>query len=130
VTDSQRIPAIRTDAAPAPVGAYSQGRVAGPFVFTAGMGPLDPATGEVIGTDVATQTGVVLDHLEAILAQAGATLADVVKVTVHLQDPARDFREFDRVYRARMPEPFPVRTTVGSTLAGILVEIDVVAFTG
>jgi 2-iminobutanoate/2-iminopropanoate deaminase len=130
VSDTPRMPVIRTDTAPDPVGAYSQGRVAGPFVFTAGMGPLDPATGRIIGTDVATQTGVVLDHLEAILREAGSTLADVVKVTVHLQDLARDFPEFDRVYRERMSQPFPVRTTVGSTLAGILVEIDVVALAG
>ncbi|HVV19313.1 MAG TPA: Rid family hydrolase [Pseudonocardiaceae bacterium] len=130
MTDSPRIPAIHTDEAPRPVGAYSQGRVAGPFVFTAGLGPLDPATGQVTGDDVATQTDLVLDHLTAVLRQAGATLDDVVKVTVHLQDPKRDFAEFDRTYRARFREPFPVRTTVGSTLAGILVEIDVVAYTG
>jgi reactive intermediate/imine deaminase len=123
-------PVIRTDAAPAPVGAYSQGRVAGPFVYTAGLGPLDPATGKIVGTDVATQTNLVIDHLAAVLSEAGATLADVVKVTVHLQDLHGDFAEFDRVYRSRFTEPFPVRTTVGSTLAGILVEIDVVAFTG
>jgi reactive intermediate/imine deaminase len=119
--------AVRTTTAPAPVGAYSQAIIAPPFVFTAGMGPLDPTTGEVVGTDVAAQTGLVLDHLEAILAEAGGTLADVVKVTVHLADLARDFAEFDRTYRQRFPEPFPARTTVGSILADILVEIDVVA---
>lgn len=122
--------AIRTDAAPAPVGAYSQARVAGPFVHTAGMGPLDPTTGAVLGTDVATQTDLVIDHLESILSAAGLGLADVVKVTAHLQHLDADFAEFDRVFRARFTEPFPARTTVGSTLAGILVEIDVVAYAG
>jgi 2-iminobutanoate/2-iminopropanoate deaminase len=124
-----RIPLV-TSAAPKPVGAYSQGLVAGPYVYTAGMGPLDPRTGAVLGDDVATQTELVLDHLEAILGEAGVGLDDVVKVTVHLQDLHRDFAEFDRVYRSRFSEPFPVRTTVGSTLAGILVEIDVVALAG
>lgn len=123
-------PAIATDTAPAPVGAYSQARVAGPFVFTSGMGPLDPATGQVVGTDVGTQTALVLDHLEAVLAAAGTGLDNVVKVTVHLQHLDRDFAEFDRVYRSRFRDPFPVRTTVGSTLKGILVEIDVVAYAG
>ncbi len=122
--------AIRTSSAPAPVGAYSQARVAGPFVYTAGMGPLDPATGAVVGTDVATQTALVLDHIEEILRAAGMGLDDVVKVTVHLQHLDQDFAEFDRVYRARFAEPRPARTTVGSTLNGILVEIDVVAHAG
>lgn len=127
MSDTAHTAVITTDAAPAPVGAYSQGRVAGPFLFTAGMGPLDPTTGRILGDDVATQTNLVIDHLESILGAAGMTLADVVKVTAHLQDLHGDFAEFDRVFRSRFPEPFPARTTVGSTLAGILVEIDVVA---
>lgn len=121
---------VHTEAAPAPVGAYSQARVAGPFVFTSGMGPLDPATGEIIGDDIETQTGLVLDHLETVLRAAGAELSDVVRSTVHLQHPKRDFAAFDRVYRSRFGDVLPVRTTVGSTLAGILVEIDVVAHRG
>lgn len=121
---------VRTDRAPAPVGAYAQARVAGPFVFTAGMGPLDPATGKVVDGDVAAQTSLVLDHLEAILKAAGLGLHNVIKVTVHLQHLERDFAEFDRAYRARFSDPFPVRTTVGSQLNGILVEIDVVAYAG
>lgn len=123
-------PAIKTEAAPAPVGAYSQARVAGPFVYTAGVGPLDPATGKVIGEDVATQTAVVLDHIESILRAAGMGLGDVIKTTVHLQNLDRDFADYDRMYRSRFAEPFPARTTVGSTLNGILVEIDVVAYRG
>lgn len=122
-----RFETVRTPVAPAPVGAYSQAVRSGPLVFTAGMGPLDPATGAVIGDDVAAQTAVVLDHLEAVLAEAGLGLADVVKATVHLQHLTRDFAEFDRVYRARMSEPYPARTTVGSDLNAILVEIDFVA---
>jgi 2-iminobutanoate/2-iminopropanoate deaminase len=114
--------------APQPVGAYSLTRTAGPFVYTAGLGPLDPATGAVVGGDVATQTNLVLDHLETVLRGAGLGLDAVIKATVHLQDVHRDFAEFDRVYRSRFQPPFPVRTTVGSTLNGILVEIDVVAF--
>jgi 2-iminobutanoate/2-iminopropanoate deaminase len=94
------------------------------------MGPLDPATGQVMGEDVATQTALVLDHLESILTAAGMGLDNVVKVTVHLQHLDRDFAEFNRVYRTRFGDPLPARTTVGSTLNGILVEIDVVAYAG
>ena len=119
--------AIRTDAAPAPVGAYSQAISTGSLLYTAGMGPVEPGTGRIVGDDVASQTEVVIDHLEAILAEAGMGLRNVVKATVHLQHLERDFAEFDRVYRSRMVEPYPARTTVGSTLNGILVEIDFVA---
>ena len=114
-------------AAPRPGGSYSQVMRAGDLVFTAGMGPVDPESGQTVGTSVEEQTAQVLDNLEAALAAAGCSLADVVKVTTHLAEVHRDFAGYDAVYRERMPEPYPVRTTVGSTLLDILVEIDVVA---
>jgi len=118
---------IRTDAAPTPGGAYSQGIAAGEFVFTAGQGPNDPATGAVVGEDVATQTRRTLDNIAAILAADGLGLEHVVKVTAHLRELRRDFAAYDAVYREYFTEPYPVRTTVGSDLMNILVEIDVVA---
>jgi 2-iminobutanoate/2-iminopropanoate deaminase len=118
---------IRTDSAPIPAGAYSQGIAAGDLVFTAGQGPIDPATGEVVGEDVATQTRRTLDNVAAILAADGLGLEHVVKTTVHLQELRRDFAAYDAVYREYFSEPYPVRTTVGSDLMNILVEIDVVA---
>ncbi|MFI0369351.1 RidA family protein [Actinomadura sp. 1N219] len=119
---------LRSSAAPAPLGTYSQGLVAGDFVYTSGMGPIDPKTGEVVGADVAEQTRQVLTNLSAILAEHGLGLDDVVKSTVHLQDLHRDFPAYDEVYRAHFNEPYPVRTTVGSDLMNILVEIDFVAY--
>lgn len=118
---------VFTKRAPRPVGGYSQAIAVGDFVFTAGMGPIDPATGGVVGHDVATQTHQVMKNLAAVLAEAGVDLADVVKTTVHLQNLKHDFHAFDEAYRAHVTEPYPVRTTVGSDLAEILVEIDVVA---
>ncbi|WP_433465760.1 RidA family protein [Spirillospora sp. CA-128828] len=118
---------LRSPDAPAPLGTYSQGLVVADFVYTSGMGPIDPKTGETVGTDVATQTRQVLANLTAILAEHGLTLDDVVKSTVHLQDLHRDFAAYDEVYRAHFSEPYPVRTTVGSDLMNILVEIDFVA---
>ena len=118
---------LSTSAAPQPVGAYSQGVETEDFVVTAGMGPLDPATGAVVGDSVAEQTHRTLDNLEAVLRESGLTLADVVKATVHLQHLERDFADFDAVCRARFSEPYPARTTVGSQLLGMLVEIDVLA---
>lgn len=119
--------AIHTTLAPSPTGAYSQAVVAGSFIFTAGVGPLDPASGQVVGETVEEQTHRVLASIREILAEAGATLADVVKTTVHLHDLNRDFSGFNLAYREFFADPYPVRTTVGSTLNGILVEIDVVA---
>ena len=122
--------ALQTDQAPVPAGSYSQAMIAGDLLFTAGVGPVDPATGELAGETVEEQTAQVMANLEAILATDGLTFADVVKVTTHLQDLKRDFAGYDAVYKKSLTEPYPVRTTVGSTLMNILVEIDVVAYRG
>jgi reactive intermediate/imine deaminase len=121
----RRVP-ITTDTAPVPKGAYSQAVRVGDFVYTSGFGAHDPHTGEVVGSDVAAQTEQTLRNVDAALRAAGSSLASAVKMTVHLAD-LRDFAAFDAAYRAALSEPYPVRTTVGSTLAGILVEIDAVA---
>lgn len=117
--------AVRTDHAPEPAGPYSQGIVSGPFVFVAGQGPKNPSTGEV-AADVGEQTRQVLRNLGAILEAAGSSLDQVVKVTAHLST-LDDFDTFNAAYREFFTEPYPVRTTVGSELRGILVEIDVIA---
>jgi 2-iminobutanoate/2-iminopropanoate deaminase len=117
---------VRTATAPKPAGAYSQGIVAGGFLYTAGFGPHDPGSGTT-GTSVAEQTAAVLRNIAAVLAAEGLTLDDVVKSTVHLHELDRDFAEFNRVYSSFFAPPYPVRTTVGSQLNGILVEIDIVA---
>ena len=96
------------------------------MVWTAGFGPEHPRSGAV-PDGVGAQTEQVIDNLEAALRVVGLGLGDVVKVTVHLQHLQRDFAAFNEVYARRFPEPFPVRTTVGSDLLDILVEIDVVA---
>lgn len=120
--------AIRTDTAPIPAYGYSQAIRAGEVVYTAGFGPHDPGTGKVVGDDISSQTGQVMRNLSAVLAAAGTDWAHVVKVTAHLQELKRDFVEFDTTYRSYFSGgPLPARTTVGSTLYDILVEIDVVA---
>ncbi|NEW06788.1 RidA family protein [Paenibacillus sp. SYP-B3998] len=118
---------IITRNAPRDTGPYSQGLIAGPFVFVSGQGPLDPDTGEIVDGTVEEQTILTFKNIEAILAEAGATLQDVVKVTAHLQD-INDFDKFSQTYETLFTDSIkPVRTTVGSQLVGIKVEADVIA---
>lgn len=120
-------PVISTPDAPQPRAHYSQARIAGGFLFTAGCGPLDPKTSTVTGTTVTDQTQATIANLSALLAAGGLDLSDVVKATVHLQNLDADYAEFNEAYNALVVPPYPVRTTVGSDLTGILVEIDFVA---
>lgn len=108
-----------------PGGAYSPGIVAeGRFVYVSGQGPT--RDGVIVGQTTGEQTKVVLDNMAAVLAAAGAGLADVVRCGVFLADIA-DFAEMNAVYAEVFPQPLPARTTVGASLAGIKVEIDCVA---
>jgi 2-iminobutanoate/2-iminopropanoate deaminase len=118
---------IATSAAPSPGAAYSQAIIAGGFLYTAGMGPVDPSDGEVVPGGIREQTLQTLTNLTTLLAENGLDLTDVIKVTAHLSDLHRDFPEFDAAFRDVVPAPYPVRTTVGSTLWNILVEIDLIA---
>jgi 2-iminobutanoate/2-iminopropanoate deaminase len=120
---------ITTKSGASPIGAYSQGLRVGDFIFVSGQGPLDPATGQIIGETVEEQTARVLENIKAILEAGGASMADVVKVTAHLSDLAL-FERYNKVYAAYFPDPKPTRTTVGSQLLGILVEIDAIAYIG
>lgn len=119
---------ISTSSSAAPAGAYSQGLRVGDFVFVSGQGPRDPLTGEM-GATIEEQTARTLENVKAILEAGGASMADVVKVTAHLSDLAL-FEAYNRVYATYFPDPKPVRTTVGSQLNGILVEIDAIAYVG
>ena len=116
---------VGTNAAATPSGSYSQGIRTGDLLFVSGQGPLHPVTGEVVGETIEEQTALTLDNVKAIVEAAGATMADVVKATVHLSDIAL-FDAFDGVYATYFPDPKPARTTTGTQLLGILVEIDVV----
>jgi reactive intermediate/imine deaminase len=120
---------ILTPNAPAPGGAYSQALRVGDFVYTAGMGPWHPSTRQVVGESIEEQTAQTLENIKAILTEAGVGMEDVVKTTVHLADLSL-FARFNKTYTRFFPDPKPVRTTVGSQLFGILVEIDVVAYVG
>lgn len=114
------------DGAPNPAGPYSHGVVANGFLYTCGFGPQDAQNDHAIADNVGDQTRQVLRNIQMVLESQGASMDDVVKTTVHLED-LDDFAEFNEAYAEFFNEPYPVRTTVGSRLANILVEIDVVA---
>ena len=120
---------ITTKSGASPVGAYSQGLRAGDFIFVSGQGPLDPETGQIVGTTIEEQTARVLENIKAILVAGGAGMADVVKISAHLSDLSL-FGRYNAVYSAYFPDPKPTRTTVGSQLPGILVEINAIAYVG
>jgi 2-iminobutanoate/2-iminopropanoate deaminase len=113
-----------------PQGAYSQGWRAGDFIFVTGTGPINPGTGELVGSEIEPQTEQTINNILAILEAEGATLNDVVKVNVHLSDTGL-FARYNAVYAKRFSRPYPVRTTVGSDLGhtpGMLIEIDCIAY--
>lgn len=113
------------DDAPLPGGPYSHAVSAAGLVFVSGQRPTSPSDGS-IPEDVEGQVRQVLENVSTVLRSAGCTLRDVVKVNVHLAD-ITDFDRLNAVYREFFEPPYPARITVGSTLRGILVEIDVIA---
>jgi len=120
--------AVSTDAAPKPRGHYSQARIVGDLIFTAGVLSVDPATDKLVGAgDAAEQTRQILRNLSAILAAAGATLDDVVQLRGFLEHPAIDKDAYDAVFPEFFSEPYPARLTAGADLNGFLVEIEVIA---
>jgi 2-iminobutanoate/2-iminopropanoate deaminase len=119
---------VLTDNAPQAIGPYSQGIVAGGFLFTAGQIAIDPATGQVIAGDVKAQTERVLTNLAAVLGAAGASWRHVVKTTVFLHD-MNDFPAVNETYGRILGESRPARSTVqvSGLPRGVLVEIDAIA---
>ena len=121
---------IATPNAPAAVGPYSQGWIAGDFVYTAGQGGLDPASGCLVSDTVEGQAEQACKNVGAILEEAGASFADVVKTTVFLAH-ITDFAAFNAVYARYFTEK-PARTCVAARdlPLGMLCEIEAVAYIG
>ncbi|MFD2494450.1 RidA family protein [Amycolatopsis jiangsuensis] len=120
--------AFSTRNAPQPPAKFSQAVRKGNILQVAGQVAFDPASGAVVGEDVAGQTRQAFKNIEAILTEAGASWADAVMVRVYLTDTGH-FAPFNEVYDELIGDaPQPARTTVYVGLpAGLLVEIDVLA---
>jgi 2-iminobutanoate/2-iminopropanoate deaminase len=102
---------ISTPKAPAAIGPYSQAIAIDNLLFTAGQIALDPVTMTVVAGDVAAQTEQVMHNLAAVCDAAGATLQDVVKTTVFLQEMS-DFQSMNEVYAKHFGDNRPARSTV------------------
>jgi 2-aminomuconate deaminase len=117
---------VRTDAAPAPVGAYPHARRVGNLLFLSGVGPRQPgsdaipgnvhdADGRLIGYDIEAQCHQVFANVRAVLEASGAAWADLVDVTVFLTDMERDFAAYNRLYAENFAGVDACRTTLGIT---------------
>lgn len=120
--------AIHTDKAPAALGPYSQAIKAGNTIYVSGQLGLDPATGKYAGEDAVEQARQSLTNISNILAEAGASMSDVVTVTVLLDDVST-FADVNKVYAEFFTEPYPARACyeVAKLPANALVEIQVTA---
>ena len=123
--------AIATDKGPKPLGPYSQAVVEGDFIFLAGQGCTNPATGKLELGDVQSETKRTFENMRAILEAAGSSLDDVMKCNVYLRD-INDFAAMNDVYKTFFSAPFPARTTIqaGALPGGIAVEIECIAKKG
>jgi len=116
---------------PPPKGPYSPAIVFGDLVFVSGQGPVDPATGKMVSGDVLDEMKVAVENVRLILAAAGSSLANVLKVNLYLRDMA-DFDRVNQLYREYFGPVFPARTTIqaGRLPFDIKIEIDVIACRG
>jgi len=122
---------VNTQKAPAPVGPYNQAIAAsGQMLFVSGQIAIDPSTNQLVYTDdVAKQTEQVMNNLKAVLAEAGASFANAVKMTIFLKD-MNDFATVNQVYSGYFdPENAPARACVEVSRLpkDVLVEIDCIA---
>jgi len=113
---------------PAAIGPYSHGVWADDLLFLSGQTPIDPATKALVAGGVTEQTEQVFRNLEAVIADAGLSMDDVVKTTVFLTAMA-DFPDMNAVYGTHFSEPYPARSTVAvaGLPLGARVEIELVA---
>jgi 2-iminobutanoate/2-iminopropanoate deaminase len=118
---------ISTSNAPAAIGPYSQGIITGNLLFASGQIAINPATGEIEGTDIVAQTNQVMKNIGAILTEAGTDYTRVVKTTCFLADMG-DFGTFNEIYAKYFTEK-PARSCVAvkALPKNVLCEVEVIA---
>jgi 2-iminobutanoate/2-iminopropanoate deaminase len=121
---------LATDKAPGAVGPYSQGVKAGNMIFTSGQLPFILETGELLNNDIQAETRLALEHVKSVLSAGGATLEDVVKVTVFVADIS-NFSLINEVYAEYFTNHKPARSLVevAKLPKGGNIEIEAIAIT-
>jgi 2-iminobutanoate/2-iminopropanoate deaminase len=119
---------IKTDKAPAAIGPYSQATGFGDLIFTSGQIPLSPETGEIVGSDISSQTEQVMKNIAALLNAAGSDFSNVLKTTCFITDMAH-FSAFNDVYLTYFTGKKPARSCVAvkQLPKDVLVEIETIA---
>lgn len=102
---------IQSSKVPAPIGPYSQAVIANGFLFASGQVAFNPATGELVLTDIQAETRQVMENIKAILEEAKLSFAHVVKTTIFLSD-MQLFAQVNEVYGSYFTANFPARETV------------------
>ncbi|MES2402765.1 MAG: RidA family protein [Pseudomonadota bacterium] len=122
---------VHSEAAPKAIGPYSQAVRSGNTLYLSGQTPLDPATGEMVAGGIDAQATRVFENLKAVLAAAGASFDDVVRVAIYMTDLG-NFGTVNEVMKKYFSEPYPARSTIGVAALprAAAVEIDVIAVTG
>lgn len=121
--------AITSDKAPAAIGPYSQAITVNGMVYTSGVIPADPVTGDIVGDDITAQATRVFESMKGLLEDAGSGMDQIVKTSCFLQDLA-DFATFNEIYASFMTgDVAPARSTVqvAKLPKGVLVEVEAVA---
>lgn len=121
--------AVVTNKAPAAIGPYSQAIIVNGMVYTSGVIPADPETGEIVGDDITSQATRVFESLKGMLEDAGSSMDQVFKTTCFLQD-LNDFATFNEIFSSYMTgDTKPARSTVqiAKLPMGVLVEVEAIA---
>ena len=119
---------VATDKAPAAIGPYAQANIIGDLVITSGQIPIDPATGNLVESDIEAQTKQVFENLKAVLEAAGSGLDKIVKTTC-FRDNMNDFAKMNEVYASFFSGDYPSRSAVevAKLPKGALIEIEAIA---
>lgn len=119
---------VFTDNAPKAIGPYSQAIAANGLLFISGQIPVNPATGEIAGADIKTQTQQSLDNLKAILMAEGRSLSDVIKTTIFIKN-MNEFSLINEVYGKAFIDNPPARSCVevARLPKDVLIEIEAIA---
>ena len=119
---------ISTDKAPAAIGPYSQAIEVNGLIYTSGVIPINPATGELVTGDIKAQADQAIGNLAALLKEAGSDTDNGIKTTVFIKD-MNDFAAVNEVYASYFTKDFPARSCVevARLPKDVLIEIEAIA---